>query len=47
MTTYNCITTGRLIKYSVNPDKDSDKTGIFIDGETKNRNFGKEFDKFL
>lgn len=36
MTTYTYVTIGRLIKYSVNPDKESDKTGFFIDDKTEN-----------
>lgn len=35
MTIYTYVTIGRLIKYSVNPYKDSDKTGFFIDDKTE------------
>lgn len=47
MTTYIYITNGRLIKHSVNPDKNADRTGRLIDGKTENRNSGKWFDNFL
>lgn len=35
MTTYTYITIGSLIQYSINPDKDSDKTGFFIGDKTE------------
>lgn len=35
MTSYTYVTIGRLMRHSVNPDKDSDKTGFFIDDKTE------------
>lgn len=47
MTTYTYVTIGRLVKYSVNLDKESDKTGFFIDDKTENDKLWKVVLQYL